>query len=358
MEVRTTSSVVLQDSDPLIDFVAIIHNGTLLVQESSPGDVVLPGGNELPAGRIVKETSKALDCPVELFDIVNSDKTVAIVTVPSQDLPRTPEAMSWVPPERLSSSFVSSSPVAGDRIRSLMLKGTPMNSGPGSSDTVRVGNTVRKTAGPWASSVEAVLNALTEFGLDDVPHFLGVDDLNRQVLQYLPGDVPSQEPPLSEVRLAELVSWTLRFHEALRDFPHEGPWQLDVPADASIIGHNDLAPYNTCWAGNQLVGVFDWALAAPTTPLLELAQLAWTTVPLNRSYNVEFVARRLRLIAEIYDEFSAFDIALAVPERVAMTIALMHKHPEIIDTDRSPEELTSSLAAYEARLPALRTALS
>jgi Ser/Thr protein kinase RdoA (MazF antagonist) len=27
---------------------------------------------------------------------------------------------------------------------------------------------------------------------------------------------------------------------------------------ASLIGHNDIAPYNVCFDGDEVAGVFDW----------------------------------------------------------------------------------------------------
>ena len=58
--------------------------------------------------------------------------------------------------------------------------------------------------------------------------------------------------------------------------------------------------YNLCFEGDALVGVFDWDLAGPTTPAIELAQLAWSGVPLYRERPAAEVARRLELLASTY----------------------------------------------------------
>jgi aminoglycoside phosphotransferase (APT) family kinase protein len=47
---------------------------------------------------------------------------------------------------------------------------------------------------------------------------------------------------------------------------------------ASIIGHNDIAPHHACFDGDEVAGVFDWDLAGPATPLMELAFIAWNWV--------------------------------------------------------------------------------
>jgi hypothetical protein len=49
-------------------------------------------------------------------------------------------------------------------------------------------------------------------------------------------------------------------------FSHPGPWRFFPVTSPSLIGHNDIAPYNVCFAGDELVGVFDRDRAAPPVP--------------------------------------------------------------------------------------------
>jgi hypothetical protein len=58
-----------------------------------------------------------------------------------------------------------------------------------------------------------------------------------------------------------------------------GFFGVDEP---TLVTHNDLAPYNVCFEGDRLAGVFDWDLAGPSTPLLELAPPRLDGVPLFR----------------------------------------------------------------------------
>ena len=87
-------------------------------------------------------------------------------------------------------------------------------------------------------------------------------------------------------------------------------------AEPTLTGHNDIAPYNVCFAGEEVVGVFDWDLAAPTTPLLELAFIAWNCVPMWRDSGPATDADRLRVIAAAYGGPSARQILHAVPPRI------------------------------------------
>jgi hypothetical protein len=145
---------------------------------------------------------------------------------------------------------------------------------------VRVGNTVRRRTGPWTPAVHALLGYLAS-RVPHIPRVLGHDGQGREVLSYLPGQVVDIDTAmLSLGQIASVVSWTRVFHGAVAGFSHPGPWRFFPVTGPSLIGHNDIAPYNVCFDGDELVGVFDWDLAGPSTPLLALAFIAWNCVPL------------------------------------------------------------------------------
>ncbi len=86
------------------------------------------------------------------------------------------------------------------------------------------------------------------------------------------------------------------------------------------IGHNDIAPYNVCFDGDEVAGVFDWDLAGPTTPLMELAFIAWNCVPLWRDIGDEAAAERIRGICSAYGGVQPAQIADAVPGRIQLML--------------------------------------
>src|SRR4051812_6261963 len=53
------------------------------------------------------------------------------------------------------------------------------------SHVVRVGDTVRRPTGPWTPTVHALLAHLD--GFDGAPKVLGIDEQDREILEYLPG---------------------------------------------------------------------------------------------------------------------------------------------------------------------------
>lgn len=100
------------------------------------------------------------------------------------------------------------------------------------------------------------------------------------------------------------------------DFEHAGPWRYPRMPGATLIGHNDIAPYNACFDDDRLVGVFDWDMAGPSTPVMELAFLAWNCVPLWRDMGVTVTLDRLQMICDAYGGISPSQVIEAVPNRI------------------------------------------
>ncbi len=168
------------------------------------------------------------------------------------------------------------------------------------SGAVRVGDTVRRLAGPWTPAVHALLRYL-HGKISGIPEVLGFDDQGREVLTYLPGRVVDVDTEtLTAAQIISVTRWTRQFHEVVSGFRHAGPWRYFPVQAPTLIGHNDIAPYNVCFDGDELTGVFDWDLAGPSTPLLELAFIAWNCVPLWTDVGAELAASRLVLIASGY----------------------------------------------------------
>ena len=131
---------------------------------------------------------------------------------------------------------------------------------------------------------------------------LGIDARGREMLTYLPGAIVDVDAELlTDAQLADMAGWTRGCTTRSTGLDGAaGPWRCFHVPDATVVGHNDIAPYNLCFEGDPLVGVFDWDLAGPTTRLIELAHLAWSGVPLFRRAPAADVARRLELIAATY----------------------------------------------------------
>lgn len=154
---------------------------------------------------------------------------------------------------------------------------------------VRVGNTVRRSAGPWTGSVHALLHHLEAKGFPGAPRALGRDDRGREVLTFLDGTTVGSTKPWPgwvhrDSTLDDVSAWMREYHAAVADFipPADAIWRVGATWEPGlIIGHNDAAPYNAAWRHDALVGFFDWDFAGPVTPDWDLAYSAFSWVPLH-----------------------------------------------------------------------------
>jgi hypothetical protein len=183
---------------------------------------------------------------------------------------------------------------------------------------VRVGDTVRRPAGPWTPAVHALLNHLHEVGFRGAPRPLGIDGQGREVLTYAPGSVvwPDRFALVAPAaRLARVARLVRDLHDAVAGFtpPPGARWQVVIPAPpepggdtgGEIIAHHDLAPWNLVAGDGDDGWVFvDWDGAGPGTRLWDVAYAVHGFVPLSahpdwRPPDAD-AAARLRLFADAY----------------------------------------------------------
>jgi Phosphotransferase enzyme family len=193
----------------------------------------------------------------------------------------------------------------------------PLGGGNMSAGVVRIGDTVRRPAGPWTPAVHALLEHLRRVGFRGAPRVLGLDAQGREVLEFIPGDVawPDHFDLLDDERqLGRAVLLIRYFHEAVAGFtpPADARWQVLMPADGDeIIAHHDLAPWNLV-IGERQWAFIDWDTAAPGTRLWDLAYAMHGFAPLSAdpALQRDDTGRRLRLIADAYglDERQRLDV--------------------------------------------------
>jgi hypothetical protein len=172
---------------------------------------------------------------------------------------------------------------------------------------IRIGDTVRRAAGPWTRTIHALLAHLRDNGFGAVPVPCGVDDQGREVLRYVAGEVPSGDRvpdwARSDEALADIAQLIRRFHDASQGFPPAGATWQHLPGALSgdeVICHNDLAPYNTVYASRRPIAFIDWDFASPGMRTWDVAHAAWRFIPLGSQMEVAEAARRLRLFCDAY----------------------------------------------------------
>ena len=177
------------------------------------------------------------------------------------------------------------------------------------SNVVRVGDTVRRTAGPWTPAVHALLQHLEARGFDAAPRARGLDDTGREVLTYVAGRTgpASLEGLRSDEVLVAVARLVRRYHNAVAGFrpPPDAAWRFIVgaPHTGELICHNDLGPWNIVFDGARPVALIDWDFAAPAPRVWDIAYTLWRFVPLyggGAFGEPAEHARRMRLFCDAY----------------------------------------------------------
>ena len=183
----------------------------------------------------------------------------------------------------------------------------PLRGGNMSTGVVRVGDTVRRPAGPHTPAVHALLSYLHSVGFKGAPRPLGIDERGREVLSFIPGTVPWPDRfdlLVPRGRLARVARLIRDFHDAVTGFipPADARWQVLIPAEgeADILAHHDLAPWNLV-IGSRWAFI-DWDLAAPGTRLWDIAYAMHGFAPLsaNPRRQRHDAASRVRVLADAY----------------------------------------------------------
>lgn len=203
----------------------------------------------------------------------------------------------------------------------------------------RVGQTVRRAAGPWTPAVQALLHHLEARGFSGAPRALGYDAHGREMLLFIEGDVghfPLPPALWSDETLCAVARLIRAYHDATSGFvpPPAAAWQLVYP-DATrheVICHNDLAPYNTVYVEASPVAFIDFDMAGPGPRAWDLAYAAYRFVPLEHYdsgdlqrlglTDLDTQSRRLRRFCDSYGIPPRDVLALIIPriEQMCATI--------------------------------------
>lgn len=152
----------------------------------------------------------------------------------------------------------------------------PLAGGNVADGVVRIGETVRKPATPSTAAVQALLRHLRDSGLDTVPEPHGLDEQGRQVLEYVPGRLAHDHPPLDLDGLRRVGRMIKDLHDAAESFeaPQDPAWDVVITPDREdLICHHDLAPWNLVQDGDRWVFI-DWDGAGPGSRLWDLGYAA------------------------------------------------------------------------------------
>jgi len=177
-----------------------------------------------------------------------------------------------------------------------------LDGGNTSGAVVRAGATVRKPAGYWTPAVDALLGYLEATGFTGAPRPLGRDDRDRQVLEYVPGRLAIDAPPLDADGLHRVGRLIRDLHDRAAGFdsPPGARWNVVIPPDRQdLICHHDLAPWNLVLSEDRWVFI-DWDGAGPGSRLWDLGYAITGFVPMRGDGDPAADAPRLRALADGY----------------------------------------------------------
>ena len=187
---------------------------------------------------------------------------------------------------------------------------------------VRVVTTVLRRKGRWTVAVHSLLRHLEEAGFDGVPRVIGREGgpEGRSYIEGRAGVRPRPPALLQDCGLEGLGRLLRGCHDAQRGFvpapdavwmPGRGVWGPEY-----VVRHGDLVPGNTILHGRNPVALIDWDFAEPGLPVMDLAHVAWTAIPLrsDEQWREEGVERppdlrhRLHVLCEAYGRFSPREV--------------------------------------------------
>lgn len=169
----------------------------------------------------------------------------------------------------------------------------PLTGGRITQGVVHIGDRVHRPQCENAGFVHDVLDHLAQKRNPFAPRFLGVDSSGREILSFLPGDVPGNLGRYTPEQCAAAARIIRALHDALRDFP-------GCP-DGMTVCHNDLSPCNFTFIDGLPAAVIDWDAAAFGDPLDDLAYAAWMWLDIgNRGNSAEAVLQGMNAMLDAY----------------------------------------------------------
>lgn len=199
-----------------------------------------------------------------------------------------------------------------------MLDEIPLRGGRVTHGVVRVGDTVRRPPTANSEFVQRLLRHLAATGFGGAPASLGTDDVGRDVLTFIDGEVPADLGFHGDQTLRLAASLIRRFHDATAEL-------MAGPAAAvgiEVICHNDLSPCNFVFRAGVPVALIDFDAAAPGTRAHDLGYATWLWLNLGSpDITVADQRRRLALFLEAYGTDDCAAVLAAALKRQAILVA-------------------------------------
>jgi hypothetical protein len=143
----------------------------------------------------------------------------------------------------------------------------PLIGGRTTAGVARIGETVRRPQSARSHFVHRVLEDLEESGFTGAPRFIGVDEQQREILSFLPGDVPSNLGVFTDAQLDAAARLLRALHDAIQD--------SDLRGNSEVICHGDASPCNAVFKDGLPYAWIDFDAAYAGARIEDLGYAAW-----------------------------------------------------------------------------------
>lgn len=178
---------------------------------------------------------------------------------------------------------------------------------------VKKGDRVYRQVTDGTPTIHRILQHVRGKGLSWIPEPFGIEG-GREVLSFMPGAVPHEMPfwIWSEDTLSDIAQRIRQWHDATVDFDSDGSvWNFTADGGTEVICHNDFAPYNCVFSGEEFSALIDFDLCAPGSRLWDLGYTVYRFVPVMppeplgdesecSPFSLEETFRRLDLFLDTY----------------------------------------------------------
>lgn len=222
------------------------------------------------------------------------------------------------------------------------MSGDPLPGGH-TAPVVRVGDAVRRVAGPWTPNVHALMRGLRAAGVPYVPEPLRVSGGDEWV-EYVEGDCPIYPLPpwvWTDDALVQVGRAVRAVHDAAAalDLPRDG-WRWEPVEPVEVVCHGDVAPYNTVWRDGRLAALIDWDYAVPAPRAFDLGYAAYRFVSLTPPVHPDGLGltpgeqhRRLALLCDAYGGADPADVLRWAAVRLERLVANRSPHAALYAAD-------------------------
>jgi Ser/Thr protein kinase RdoA (MazF antagonist) len=171
----------------------------------------------------------------------------------------------------------------------------PLTGGRTTVGVVRIGETVRRPQSAQSPFVHRLLKNLEASGFTGAPRFVGVDDREREILSFLPGDVPSNLGVFNDNQLDAAARLLRTLHDATQD--------SDLRGSSEVVCHGDASPCNAVFKDGLPYAWIDFDAASPGKRSEDFGYAAWLWLDIgDDEWTPEVQSRRL---ARFFAEYGA-----------------------------------------------------